>query len=124
MLRLASDADVHGETVRGLRRRSPDIDIVRAQDFLGDGADDSEVLDWAIADERALITNDRSTMTALVSRRLKISRPVAGLIVTSGEQSIGGAIEDILLIAECMTLEEVRNDVFTFLPLRGRSAMS
>ena len=34
MLRLASDADVHGEIIRGLRRRSPSIDLVRVQDAL------------------------------------------------------------------------------------------
>ena len=34
MLRLASDADVHGEIIRGLRRRVPEIDLVRAQDAL------------------------------------------------------------------------------------------
>jgi hypothetical protein len=27
MLRLASDADVHGEIIRGLRRRLPEIDL-------------------------------------------------------------------------------------------------
>src|SRR5947208_2155595 len=32
MLRLASDADVHGDIIRGLRRRLPEIDLVRAQD--------------------------------------------------------------------------------------------
>jgi hypothetical protein len=31
MLRLASDADVHGGIIRGLRRRLPEIDLVRAQ---------------------------------------------------------------------------------------------
>ena len=34
MLRLASDADVHGEIIRGLRRRLPEIDLVRARDVL------------------------------------------------------------------------------------------
>jgi hypothetical protein len=37
MLRLASDADVHGGIVRGLRRRAPGIDLVRAQDALPEG---------------------------------------------------------------------------------------
>lgn len=37
MLRLASDADVHGEIVRGLRRRRPEIDLVRVQDALPEG---------------------------------------------------------------------------------------
>ena len=44
MLRLASDADVHGGVIRGLRRRLPEIDLVRAQDALPEGAPDPEVL--------------------------------------------------------------------------------
>lgn len=34
MLRLAIDADVHGDIVRGLRRRMPTLDLVRIQDAL------------------------------------------------------------------------------------------
>lgn len=49
MLRLASDADVHGEIIRGLRRRLPEIDLVRAQDALPEGTSDSAVLAWAAA---------------------------------------------------------------------------
>ncbi len=37
MLRLASDADVHGDILRGLRRRRPEIDLVRVQDVLPEG---------------------------------------------------------------------------------------
>jgi hypothetical protein len=37
MLRLASDADVHGAIIRGLRRRLPEIDVVRVQDALPEG---------------------------------------------------------------------------------------
>ncbi len=62
MLRLASDADVHGEITRGLRRRSPEIDLLRAQDALQEGAPDPELLAWAAAENRVLITNDRNTM--------------------------------------------------------------
>jgi hypothetical protein len=32
MLRLASDEDVHGDIVQGLRRDAPDLDLVRVQD--------------------------------------------------------------------------------------------
>ncbi len=44
MLRLASDADVHGELVRGLRRHSPEIDLVRVQDALPASTIDLNVL--------------------------------------------------------------------------------
>lgn len=47
MLPLASDADVHGDIIRGLRRRLPQIDLTRVQDVLPAGTPDVEVLAWA-----------------------------------------------------------------------------
>ena len=69
MLRLASDADVHGDIIRGLYRRRPEIDLVRAQDVLPIGTPDADVLAWAVAQGRILITNDRNTMIGLAYQR-------------------------------------------------------
>jgi hypothetical protein len=41
-----------------------------------------------------------------------------GVIATSNEQSIGAAINDILLIAECLPEADLRDRVI-FLPYRG-----
>jgi hypothetical protein len=119
MLRLASDADVHGEIIRGLRRRLPNIDLVRVQDALPEGTPDTEVLAWAAAEKRILITNDRNTMVGCAYQRAAAEEPVLGLIATTNEQSIGLAINDILLIAEYMPEDEIRGQVVVFLPFRG-----
>ena len=108
MLRLASDADVHGEIIRGLRRRLPEIDLVRTQ-----------VLSWAAAENRVLITNDRNTMVGFAYQRVTAGEPVSGIIATTSEQSIGSAIDDILLIAEYMPEEEMKDQVVVFLPFSG-----
>src|SRR5437867_7482425 len=102
MLRLASDADVHGDIIRGLRRRTPNIDLARVQDTLGDGASDLQALQWAAVENRVLVTNDRNTMIGFAYARVAAGEPMPGLIVTNSEQSIGSAIEDILLLAEYM----------------------
>jgi hypothetical protein len=119
MLRLASDADVRGEIIRGLRRRLPEIDLVRAQDALPEGTPDLDVLAWAATENRILITNDRNTMVGFAYQRVAAGGPVPGVIVTTNEQSIGSAIDDILLIAECMPEVEIRDQVVVFLPYRG-----
>ena len=118
MLRLASDADVHGAILRGLRRRSPDLDLVRVQDALPEGTSDPEVLAWAAAERRILVTNDRSTMVGFAQQRTQAGEPVAGLIAITGDQSIGGAIEDISLIVECLSPEEASEQLVIYLPLR------
>lgn len=119
MLRLASDADVHGDLLRGLRRNLREIDLVRIQDVLPEDTPDPEVLAWAAAENRILITNDRNTMIGFAYERVVAGEPVPGLIATTNEQSIGSAIDDILLTAEYMPEEEIRNQIVVFLPFRG-----
>ncbi len=119
MLRLASDADVHGEVIRGLYRRNPEIELIRAQDALPEGTPDPEVLAWAAAENRILITNDRNTMVGFAYQRVAAGEPVPGIIATTTQQSIGSAIDDILIIAEYMSEEEFRDQVVVFLPFRG-----
>ncbi len=119
MLNLASDADVHGAILRGLCRRCVEIDLVRVQDTLPEGTADPEVLAWAADQNRILITNDRNTMIAVAYQAAADGTPTPGIIVTSNYQSIGSAIDDILLIAECMSESEIRNRVVVYLPLRA-----
>jgi predicted nuclease of predicted toxin-antitoxin system len=118
MLLLASDADVNGDIIRGLRRRHPTIDLRRAQDALSEGTSDVEVLAWAASENRVLITNDRSTMVGMACQRVAAGEAMPGLIITANSQSAGSAIEDILTIAECMSESEVRDRIVIFLPLR------
>ncbi len=119
MLRLASDADVNGEILRGLLRRMPEIDLARVQDTLPEGTPDPAVLAWAASENRVLITNDRNTMVGFAYQRVSAGESMPGLIVTTNEQSIGSAIEDILLIVEYMPEEEIQNQIVVFLPFRG-----
>jgi hypothetical protein len=119
MLRLASDADVHGDIIRGLRRRRSDIDLLRAQDVLPEGTPDPDVLAWAAIENRILLTNDRNSMVGFAYERVAAGQPVPGLIVTTNEQALGDAINDVLLIAELMAADEIRDQVVVYLPYRG-----
>jgi hypothetical protein len=119
MLRLASDADVHGDIIRGLRTRAPTIDLVRVQDALPEGTPDDQVLAWAVAENRVLITNDRNSMVGVAYAFASSGKPMTGVIATTRAQSIGMAIDDILLIAEFLSEEEIKTQVVTFLPFRG-----
>lgn len=119
MLLLASDADVPGGIIRGLRQRLPEIDLVRVQDVLPEGTPDAAVLAWAAAENRILITNDRTTMVGCAYERVAAGEAVPGLIVTTNKQAIGMTIDDILLIVECMTEAEIMDQVVIYLPYRG-----
>lgn len=76
-------------------------------------------LAWAAVENRVLITNDRNTMVGFAYQRVTAGEPVPGLIATTNEQSIGSAINDILLIGECMSEQEISDKVVVYLPLPG-----
>lgn len=118
MLRLATDADVHGDITRGLQRRLPAIDLVRVQDILPEGTLDPDVLTWVASEDRVLITNDRSTMIGFAWDRVSSGEPMPGMVITSNEQSIGATVDDLALIAECVSEEEMRQRAVVYLPLR------
>ena len=84
MLLLASDADVNGEIIRGLRRRVPEIDLVRVQDALPEGRPDPEVLAWAASENRVLLTNDRKTMVGFAFQRVTAGESIPGANDGSG----------------------------------------
>lgn len=58
-------------------------------------------------------------MVGFAYQRVAGEEPVPGLIATTNEQSIGSAIDDILVIAEYMPEEEIRDQVAFFLPFQG-----
>jgi hypothetical protein len=76
------------------------------------------VLAWAASEGRVLITNDRNTMVDFAWERIGAGLPLPGLIVTTSDQSIGGAIDDIVLLITCMSESEMSNQGVAFLPLR------
>ncbi len=116
MLKLGSDADVHGDVIRGLRRRNPELDLVRVQEVGLRTADDPTILAWAASDGRVLLTQDRRTMVGHAYERVKTGAALPGVVALNARQGLGETIEDILLIAECYTEDDVRDQVI-FLPL-------
>jgi hypothetical protein len=117
MLRLATDEDFNNRILRGLLRRRPDLDIVRAQDAGLAGRSDAEVLEWAAREGRVLLTHDVTTMKQSVEERVAAGLSVAGVFEVGQQIPIAQAIEDILLIAEC-SLEGEWEGQIRFIPLR------
>jgi predicted nuclease of predicted toxin-antitoxin system len=116
MLRLISDADVHGHIVTGLRGRHPAIDLVRVQEVGLRTAQDPVILQWAAAENRIVITQDHSTMIGFARARLLAGLPMAGLFVLRQRTTIGQAIDALLLVDQCSEQHEWQNRI-EFLPL-------
>ena len=116
MLRLAADENFNADIVRGLRRRFPDLDLVRIQDVGLSGADDPTVLAWAAREKRVLLTHDVTTLVGLALMRVTDGPPMAGVIAVASRAPVGAAIEDLALVAECSVDLEWDGRVL-FLPL-------
>ena len=116
MLRFLADENFNGGVLRGLCRLSPALDIVRVQDIGLSGVSDADVLQWAAAQNRVLLTHDVATMTRCGCERVEAGLAMPGVFEVPRTLSLGRAIEDILLIAECSVEGEWEGQV-RYLPL-------
>ena len=116
MLRFAADENFNRDIVRGLLRRKPDVDIIRVQDAGLAGADDATLLEWAAVQRRVVITHDVSTLTKHAYDRVAAGRPMPGVFEVVSSTSVGSAIDDLLLLAECSHEGEWEGQV-RYLPL-------
>ena len=116
-MRILADENLNNDIVRGLLRREADLDIVRVQDVGLSGADDPTVLEWAAREGRVLFTHDVSTITHYAYERVSAGKAMPGVFEVGRELSLGVAIEDVLLLAECSLEGEWEGQV-RYLPLR------
>jgi hypothetical protein len=101
-----TDEDFDSDILDALRRRMPEIDMVRVQDVGLGSANDAVILEWAAQQDRILLTHDRSTMQRHVDARLAAGLPVGGVCVVKQTGSLGRRIEDLLLLIQCLVDED------------------
>jgi hypothetical protein len=111
MLRLLSDEDVHEDVVRGLRRREPGLDIVRAVDVGLGHTPDPIILDWAASEDRILLTGDLNTMVGFAWVRVQSAQPMPGVLALLENVGVGRVLDDILLVALGLSPEEMKDQV-------------
>ncbi len=116
MLLLVSDENFNNDIVRGLLRRKPDLDIIRAQDAGLRGADDPAVLEWAAQEGRVVLTHDAATMAHFAFERVRANQPMPGVIEVADDLPIGAVIEDVLFLSEYSEQREWEGQVI-YLPL-------
>lgn len=117
MLRFLADENFNNQILRGILRQNPYVDVVRVQDVGLSQADDPTVLEWAAQQGRVILTHDVTTMTRFAYERIQADLSMPGLFEVSRRVSLGQAIEEILLLAECSLEGEWEGQV-RFLPLR------
>lgn len=117
MISLAFDENFNNDALRGLRRRNPEIDVVRIRDTDLAGAADPDVLEWAAREGRVLVTHDVRTITHHAYERVRAGKAMPGVIEAAPAVPISAVIEHLLLLAECSRPGEWEGQIL-FLPLR------
>jgi hypothetical protein len=116
VLKLLSDENFNGDILRGLYRRRPDLDVVRVQDSGLNATPDSDILAWAAAEGRIVLTHDRDTMLYAAYERVRASQMMPGVFAVSDLMPLGQTIDEILLAVDCLTPEECKY-LIRFFPL-------
>jgi predicted nuclease of predicted toxin-antitoxin system len=116
MLRLVSDENFSGRIVRGLTARVAGLDLVRVQDAGLMQTPDPQVLAWAAAEGRVVLTHDRRTMPPFAYDRVRAGEPMPGVVVVSHLIPVGQAIDELELLLTCTSADELRDRV-EYIPL-------
>jgi hypothetical protein len=115
VLRLLADENFNGRILRALRRRIPNLDVVRAQDTHLCGAGDQVVLQFAADENRIVLTHDVETLVGYAWERVRSEWPMPGVIVALTDRPIGLVIEDMEILLLASQPEELQSQI-RFLP--------
>jgi hypothetical protein len=116
MLRLAIDEDVHAAILRGLLRREPLLDVVSVRQAGLAHTPDPIILEWAATEGRILVSADVNTMVGHAADRVAAGNSTPGLLAIKPGTRIGKIIDDILLIAHCASVDDLKSQVL-YIPL-------
>ena len=100
----------------GTRRRKPAAEFAQLQDLGLAAWSDSEVLDFAAAENWIVVSHDVNTMRDAAYSRLEAGLVMHGLLLASQRTPVSWIIESLLLIWTASEAEEWTGQV-EFLPL-------
>ncbi len=115
MLRFLADENFNGDVINGLLARHPELQLIRVQDVGLSNVPDPEVLEWAAANDRILLTHDKATIPDAANERVRDIKPMPGVFVAY-RMTIRDVIEELLVLDAASEQGEWANQVI-FLPL-------
>ncbi len=115
MVRSLADENFHGDAIDGLLARRPEMDLVRVQDVGLAEAKDPDILTWAAANDRILLTHDKATVPTFAYDRVGRGETMPGVFVADG-MTVREIIDEVLLFDAASDQTEWADRV-VFLPL-------
>ncbi len=115
-MRWVADECFDNDIIRGLLRRFPGFDFVRAQDISEvAGRDDETLLAWAAKHGRVVLTHDLATMVPAL--QIHGQSASTAIVLVPDSLPIGQVIEEVLLLDQCSTRSDWAAGII-YLPLR------
>ena len=117
-MKWLADENFRNAIIRGIRRRFPAFDIVRAQDNPQiSGQDDLVMLGCATSEGRIVVTHDISTMLPAMREQVRLVSRCTPIVLVPDSLPVGEMVEDLLLLDECAAETDWAAGVL-YLPLR------
>ncbi len=116
-MRFLADENFNGKLLAALRTALPKIDVVRVQDTNMSASPDPELLEWAAAKNRIVLTHDVHTLAGFAYDRVRQGLLLPGIIEIKISQSIRATVDELVLLIEASTPQEFENQVH-YIPLR------
>ena len=116
MLHFLTDEDFDGRLSSALLTRVPGLDLVRVQDVGLMHTPDPDILAWAAAQGRIVLTHDRNTMTGFAIARVSAGQLMAGLFVVDRQAPRGRVLNDLEVMAAASEMDEWRDQII-YVPL-------
>jgi hypothetical protein len=99
--RFFGDVNFDHRIAVGLRRIDPGIDFLEAPRDAIDGMGDPELLCFAAAADRILVTHDTTTMPAHFADHIALGLKCSGILLVPQMMPIGRAVQALALIWAC-----------------------
>jgi hypothetical protein len=115
-IRFLADADLNKAIIIGALRREPQLDFLTAHAAGLRGMSDTEVLTFAAAQQRVLVSHDVNTMPAHFRASTSSGKQSSGVFLIPQSLNLGVAIDDLLLIWLSSGTEDWENQL-AWLPL-------
>jgi hypothetical protein len=117
VLRLVADENFNGRILRALQRRIPDLDVVRVQDTPLLGTADPDLLTWAAAEGRVVLTHDVTTLVGHAVRRVRSGEIMPGVIIVGRRAAVGAIAADLEVLILAGGPEELDRQI-AYVPFR------
>jgi hypothetical protein len=114
--RFLADEDLNRVVVLATRRLEPTLDFATVPELGLAGTADADVLAFAAAEGRLLVSHDVNTMRAAAEARVRAGAPMPGLFLVPQDRPVRAVADSLVLIWGATAAEDWRDQI-VYLPL-------